>query len=168
MRNQYSQQSTANKRQSGSAGFSMVETLIAGLIVAAVMTAVGRLGVAAMATSHNQSSRNRIEAAINDHIQLVQMQDSYLTAEAIQAESGLNLNLEDACENPSTFLMNHLQRSDIAGTIPRQDVTMEWNNSHQYLLKLTYKFEAPESRTGTERRSIEINPNFSSQCYSLS
>ena len=82
MRNPFNNQSSAQKRHASSSGFSMVETLISGLVVAAVMTAVGRLGVSAMATSHNQSSRNSIEAAINDHIQLVQMQDSYLTAEA--------------------------------------------------------------------------------------
>ena len=145
----------------------MIETLIAGLIVAGVMTAVGRFGISAMAASHNQSSRNSIEAAVNDHIQLVQMQDSYLTADAIEAESGLNTSLETACQNPSTFLMNHLQREDIAGTAPSPEVTMEWDSSDQSLLKLTYNFEAPESSIGTEQRMIEINPNFSSQCYSL-
>ena len=155
------------KRPSESAGFTMIETLIAGLIVAALMTAVGRFGISAMAASHNQSSRNSIEAAINDHIQLVQMQDSYLTADAIEAESGLNTNLETACQDPSTFLMNHLQKSDVAGNAPSPEVTMEWNNSDQYLLKLTYNFEAPESTIRTEQRMIEINPNFSSQCYSL-
>ena len=31
-----------------SAGFTLVETFIAGVVVAAVMTAVGRLGVSAM------------------------------------------------------------------------------------------------------------------------
>ena len=145
----------------------MIETLIAGLIVAGVMTAVGRFGISAMATSHNQSSRNSIEAAVNDHIQLVQMQDSYLTADAIEAESGLNTSLETACQNPSTFLMNHLQREDIAGTAPSPEVSMEWDSSDQSLLKLTYNFEAPESSIGSEQRMIEINPNFSSQCYSL-
>ena len=155
------------KRHIQPSGFTMVETLIAGLIVAAVMTAVGRFGISAMAASHNQSSRNSIEAAVNDHIQLVQMQDSYLTADAIEAESGLNTSLETACQNPSTFLMNHLQREDIAGTAPSPEVSMEWDSSDQSLLKLTYNFEAPESSIGTEQRMIEINPNFSSQCYSL-
>jgi len=155
------------KRPSEASGFTMIETLIAGLIVAGVMTAVGRFGISAMAASHNQSSRNSIEAAINDHIQLVQMQDSYLTANAIESESGLNTSLETACQNPSTFLMNHLQRTDVAGTAPSPDVSMEWDNSEQSLLKLTYNFEAPESSIGTEQRMIEINPNFSSQCYSL-
>ena len=145
----------------------MIETLMAGLIVAGVMTAVGRFGISAMAASHNQSSRNSIEAAINDHIQLVQMQDSYLTADAIEAESGLNTSLETACQNPSTFLMNHLQREDIAGTAPSPEVSMEWDSSDQSLLKLTYIFEAPESSIRNEQRMIEINPNFSSQCYSL-
>ena len=146
----------------------MIETLIAGLIVAAVMTAVGRLGISAMATSRNQSSRTSIEAAINDHIQLVQMQDSYLTADAIEAKTGLNTNLETACAKPSTFLMNHLQRADVAGTKPNPAVSMEWDNSDPYLLILTYNFEAPESTIGSEKRVIEVNPNFSSQCYTLS
>ena len=156
------------KRPKGASGFTMIETLIAGLIVAAVMTAVGRLGISAMATSRNQSSRSSIEAAINDHIQLVQMQDSYLTADAIEAETGLNTNLATACEEPSTFLMNHLQRADVAGTTPNPEVTMEWNNNDPYLLVLTYNFEAPESTIGAEQRMIEVNPNFSSQCYNLS
>ena len=167
MKHPFSQLRSNPKRLSQSSGFTMIETLIAGLIVAGVMTAVGRFGISAMAASHNQSSRNSIEAAVNDHIQLVQMQDSYLTADAIEAESGLNTTLETACQNPSTFLMNHLQREDIAGTAPSPEVSMEWDSSDQSLLKLTYNFEAPESSIGTEQRMIEINPNFSSQCYSL-
>ena len=145
----------------------MIETLIAGLIVAAVMTAVGRLGITSMATSRNQSSRNSIEAAINDHIQLVQMQDSYLTADAIAAETGLNTNLVTACLEPSTFLMSHLQRTDVAGNTPNPAISMDWNDNDPYLLVLTYNFEAPETTIGTEQRIIEINPNFSSQCYNL-
>ena len=162
-------------RPKGSSGFTMIETLIAGIIVAAVMTAVGRLGISAMASSRNQSSRSSIEAAINDHIQLVQMQDSYLTADAIEAESGLNTDLATACKEPSTFLMNHLKRVDVAGNKPNPAVSMKWDNSDPYLLVLTYKFKAPESNIvdpestiGEEQRMIEVNPNFSSQCYTLS
>ena len=167
MKHPFIQHRSKPKRPIQPSGFTMIETLIAGVIVVAVMTAVGRFGISAMAASQNQSSRNSIEASINDHIQLVQMQDSYLTADAIEAESGLNTSLETACQNPSTFLMNHLQREDIAGTAPSPEVSMEWDSSDQSLLKLTYNFEAPESSIGTEQRMIEINPNFSSQCYSL-
>ena len=153
--------------QKMASGFTVLETLIAGLVVAAVMTAIGRLSVSAMATSRNQSSRNTIEAAINNHIQLVQMQDSYLTKDAIEDVAGLDTTLELACENPSTFLMNHLQKPEIVGLSPDPAVSIEWDNSDPNLLVLTYSFEGPESNIGTEKRLAEINPNFSSQCYDL-
>ena len=100
-------------KKAQSAGFTLIETLVAGVVVASVMTAVGRLGVSAMATGRNQSSRTTIEASINDHIQLLQMQDSYLTKEAITSESGLNTPLKPACDVPSTFLKNHLENDDV-------------------------------------------------------
>ena len=158
-------QKRKNRRQSS--GFTLIETLIAGVVVGAAMTAVGRLGASSMVTSRHQSSRNTIEAAINDHIQLVQMQDSYLTAEAIQSETGLNTDLAVACERPSSFLKTHLQKPEISGNSPNPLVTMFWNDSNPYLLVLTYSFDGPESSIGAEQRIVEINPNFSSQCYSL-
>ena len=148
-------------------GFTMLESLIAGVVVAAVMTGVGRMGVSSMVTSRNQSSRSAIEAAINNHIQMVQMQDSYLTAESIQAESGLNTSLETACQNPSAFLSNHLQQINTTGNPPNPQVALDWNSDDPNLLVLTYNFEAPESSIGTEQRIVDINPNFSSQCYNL-
>ena len=132
-----------------------------------VMTAVGRLGVSAMATGRNQSSRSTIEASINDHIQLIQMQDSYLTKEAITSESGLSTTLETACSSPSTFLKNHLTKESVAGTINHPSVSMIWDDSNPYLLTVTYSFEAPEASIGLEKRIAELNPNFSSQCYDL-
>ena len=157
----------ARSFQNVASGFTVLETLIAGLVVAAVMTAIGRLSVSAMATSRNQSTRNRIEAAINNHIQLVQMQDSYLTKDAIEDKLGLNTTLELACENPSTFLMEHLQKPEIVGLSPDPAVSIQWDDSDPNLLVLTYSFEGPESKIGTEKRLAEINPNFSSQCYNL-
>ena len=44
---------------------------------------------------------------------------------------------------------------------------MDWNSEDPNLLVLTYNFEAPESSIGAEQRIVDINPNFSSQCYSL-
>ena len=155
------------RKRNQAEGFTMLESLIAGFVVAAVMTGVGRMGVSSMATSRNQSSRNTIEASINNHIQLVQMQDSYLTAESIQSESGLNTSLEDACQNPSAFLMNHLHNIEIVSNTPNPEVAMDWNSDDPNLLVLTYNFEAPESSIGAEQRIVDINPNFSSQCYNL-
>jgi type II secretory pathway pseudopilin PulG len=155
------------RRTKQAEGFTLVESLISGIIVASVMTGVGRMGVSSMATSRNQSSRNSIEAAINNHIQLVQMHDSYLTAESIQSESGLNTNLNIACQNPSAFLMNHLQNVATTDTSLSPQIAMDWNSEDPNLLILTYNFEAPESSITKEQRIVDINPNFSSQCYSL-
>ena len=156
----------ANRKKA--AGFTVLEALIAGLIVAAVMAAIGRLGVAAMVTSRIQSSRTQIEQAINDHIQEVQMQDSYLTSEAIEDTNGLATDLSEACKTPSTFLMTHLQKPNVAGTTTNApEVTIAWDDTEPYLLTLTYQFESPESAIGVEKRLIDINPNFSSQCYDL-
>ena len=157
----------ALKRDSSAAGFTVIEALVAGLVIAAVMTAVGRLSVSGMAASQNQSSRNTIEAAINDHIQLLQMQDSYLTEEAIKSSSGLNSSLESACDAPSTFLKNHLEKPAVAGIIRHPDVELDWNDSNPNLLVVTHSFEAPETSIGREKRITELNPNFSSQCYDL-
>ena len=154
-------------RKRSSDGFTLIEALVAGLVVAAVMTAVGRLSVSAMATSKNQSTRNQIEAAINDHIQLLQMQDSYLTQEAITSPEGLNTTMDTACQAPSTFLKNHLAQSNIAGVIDNNQVNMDWDDANPYLLIVTYSFEAPEKSIGQEKRITELNPNFSSQCYDL-
>ena len=116
-----------------------------------------------MVTGRNQSTRTTIEAAINDHIQLLQMQDSYLTKEAITSELGLNTTLESACDIPSTFLKNHLRKENVAGVINHPGVEMDWDDSDPFLLTVTYKFEAPETSIGLEKRIAELNPNFSSQ-----
>lgn len=167
MKHRHLQRHNKGAQRTQSAGFTLVETFIAGVVVAAVMTAVGRLGVSAMATGRNQSSRSEIEASINDHIQLLQMQDSYLTKEAITSESGLNTALDTACISPSTFLKNHLKKDNVAGIIEHPQVNMDWNDTNPYLLTITYSFEAPEASIGEEQRITELNPNFSSQCYDL-
>ena len=167
MKHHLHQQRKRGIHRAQAAGFTMIEALVAGIVVASVMTAVGRLGVSAMAAGRNQSSRTTIEAAINDHIQLLQMQDSYLTKEAITSESGLNTPLETACDAPSTFLKSHLEKDDVAGIINHPNVTMNWNDTNPYLLTVTYNFEAPEASIKMEQRITELNPNFSSQCYDL-
>ena len=52
--------------------------IVAASVLAVVMGSVSRLSVAALANSSNQAERVRIEAAINDNIQLLQMADFYL------------------------------------------------------------------------------------------
>ena len=156
-----------NRHQRKCSGFTILESLIAGILVASIMTAVGRLGVASIATSRLQSSRKAIEGAINNHIQRVQMQDSYLTQDTIEKGAIENLDWIKACQNPSKILKEHLKKPEIAGITASSSVTIDWDDSDPYLLILTYSFEAPESKISSEKRIIEINPNFSSKCYDI-
>ena len=68
-------------------GFTLVEVLIAGVLLAMVMAAVSRLSLSAIANSKYQLDRVRIEAAINDNIQLMQQADSLLEYDSIKGEA---------------------------------------------------------------------------------
>ena len=75
--------SQINNQISGSKGFTLIETLIAGLLLTLVMSAIGRMSVSALAGSSNIADRRRIEEAIENHVQLVQQADSLLTYDNI-------------------------------------------------------------------------------------
>jgi hypothetical protein len=88
-------QKLRSRKRVAEQGFSIVESLVAGVLLATVMGGVSRLSVSALASSSNQSERVRIEAAINDNIQLLQMEDSYLRLE----EMGSQSKQDAACSN---------------------------------------------------------------------
>ena len=67
-------------------GFSIFESLVAGVLLATVMGGVSRLSISTLAGSSNQSERVRT-AAINDNIQLLQMEDSYLRLEEMGSKA---------------------------------------------------------------------------------
>ena len=74
---------SAKTPRSANQGFTLVEALIAGVLMTFVMTSVGRLGVTALASSSNQKERSRIEGAIENSIQKIQHLDSQLTDTSI-------------------------------------------------------------------------------------
>ena len=141
-------------------GFSMVETMIAGLLLASSLTAVSRISISALSGSRISSYRAQIEAAINNDIQTMQKEDSYFTYDWISR----NQNVSDACQNPPEALREHLQNvvsdPNIEGITRKFDSTLIPG-----ILTVEYKFEAPEQAIGSEIRLIEMNPNFSSECY---
>ena len=59
-----------------SSGFTLIEVLIAGVILAASMTALSRLSLASVAVSKKQLTRTSIEAVITADIQILQKADS--------------------------------------------------------------------------------------------
>ena len=59
------------RRQSAD-GFTMVEVVLAGVMLVSVMTAVAQMSVSALEGSRNLSMRTGMEAAVNNDIQLLQ------------------------------------------------------------------------------------------------
>jgi type II secretory pathway pseudopilin PulG len=153
-------------------GFTMVEAVVAGVLLAVVMGSVSRLSVSALASSSNQSERVRIEAAINDNIQLLQMEDSYLRLEDMASQG----EQDAACSSPTSHLKTHLEARVPAPDPPKVSKPIErsfeiLDDSGMDILIAKYKFFAPEHKGKSdalerwEYRTVELNPNFSAQCY---
>ena len=153
-------------------GFSIVESVVAGVVLAAVMGGVSRLSVSALASSSNQSERVRIEAAINDNIQLLQMEDSYLRLEEMDSQA----QQDAACSNPTSHLQVHLEAAvpppDPSRTAQPIERSLEvLDEAEMDILVARYKFFSPEHRGKSdalerwEYRTVELNPNFSAKCY---
>ena len=211
-------------------GFTLIETLIAGLLLTLVMTAVGRMSVSALAGSSNISDRRRIEQAIENHIQLIQQADSLLTYDVVPKNhrigkveevdeevdeelSEKNTKITRACRKPAEYLATVLKQKGLINnthwdskdmeeeeteenqwvlvdkvdanadiqlfpsfTEPGRDIegavintiinidTEYFYNEDKAIVRVTYTFEAPEANVGTEKRILELSPNFQSAC----
>ena len=165
-------QKLRSRKRASEQGFSITESVVAGVLLAAVMGGVSRLSVSALASSSNQSERVRIEAAINDNIQLLQMEDSYLRLE----EMGSQSQQDAACSDPPSHLKTHLEATvpppDTNRTAQPIERTLEvLNEAGMDILVARYKFFSPEHRGKSdanerwEYRTVELNPNFSAKCY---
>ena len=143
-------------------GFTMIEVVIAGAILVATMTAVAQMGVSALAGNKNLSTRAGIEAAVNNDIQLLQQADSYLTYQSIDDKA-------DACDDPTTHLIDHLEQEvDASALSTKQIVRTMKTGATTDVVEITYKFQGPETGVSTEYRVVELNPNFSAECYTTS
>ena len=146
-------------------GFSMVEVLIAGILMASALAAVSRISVAALSGSANLLDRARIEAAINDNIQAMQKEDSYYTDTWIIENRGGEKPLQSACSNPPETLSTHLQT--VAPEPRHAAITRTFDfSSIPGILRIVYSFEGPEKQVQNEQRIIEMTPNFAAKCYS--
>ena len=144
-------------------GFSMIETMIAGVLLASSLTAVSRMSITALSGSRTSSYRAQIEAAINNNIQTMQKEDSYFSYDWISR----NQNISDACKNPPKALEDHLENVVSGPNIEGiKGITRNFDStSIPGILTVEYNFEGPEQAIGSEIRLIEMNPNFSSECY---
>ena len=158
-------QKTEHLNRNSEQGFTLIEVVIAGVILVSVMTAVAQMSVNSLGGSKNREIRDDLEAAVNNDIQLLQQADSYLTFESLQATEQ-----QSACLNPTGYLIPYLEN-----IVPASDLLPGTNRSinagegaTQDLVEVIYQFDGPENGVGTELRIIELNPNFSAQCYKTS
>ena len=169
-------------------GFTIVEVLIAGVLLAMVMAGVSRLSLSALVSSKNQLERTRIEAAINDNIQLLQRADSLITFESIPSEDEQKL----ACSDPAKYLKTQILESDGREYVEARNHRGQSNKrminrsvditSTKEVVIIIYSFEGPgnttiankdssnllyknEMKNATEQRILELNPNFQARCY---
>ena len=99
---------SAKTPRSANQGFTLVEALIAGVLMTFVMTSVGRLSVTALASSSNQKERSRIEGAIENSIQKIQNLDSQLTDSRIHENHRKKNDPNNACIAPGAYLAHRL------------------------------------------------------------
>ena len=146
-----------NKQISASKGFTLIETMIAGLLLILVMSAVGRMSVSALAGSSNIADRRRIEEAIENHIQLVQQADSLLTYDNVpvahrKGEAGITR----ACRKPAEYLAKVL---DQKGSVSAGD----WrSNSANGNIQLFPSFPNPgrDLENKLQNQTIDIETNY--------
>ncbi|WP_413324601.1 type IV pilus modification PilV family protein [Synechococcus sp. MIT S9503] len=142
-----------------SSGFTLIEVLIAGVILAASMTALSRLSLASVAVSKKQLTRTSIEAVITADIQILQKADS-------EFRYGVGGATAQDCINPAQALASHLNsRQDLSFQHPEITRTIPTNMNGD-TLTITYKLLSPETSIANEYRMIEMNPDFHARCTS--
>ena len=148
-------------------GFTLIETMVAGLIMSLTLVAVARLSISAISTSSHQTIRRKIEAAVNNDIQLLQQADSRLKLIDIADK-------ETACKDPGLFLREKLSSNNSDYYVPEPKVTdpsgklvlrrtIESSQS-PIMTKVIYTITAPEKTIETERRILNLYPNFHYLC----
>ena len=131
-------------------GFTLIEVLIAGVILMGVMVAIGRITAASLNVSSNLNKRNIIENKIIENIQLLH-----------QADAGLIINdiIEEGCNNPPLELFKVIEAD-----VPLIDGVNRTIDIDDNILIVTYIFNPPETSIEIERRIVELSPNFTTYC----
>ena len=148
-------------------GFTLIETMVAGLIMSLTLVAVSRLSISAISTSSHQTIRRKIEAAINNDIQLLQQADSRLKLINIADK-------ETACKDPGLFLRGKLSSNNSDYYVPEPKIsdpsgkrvlrrTIE-SSKTPIMTQVIYTITAPEKTINTERRVLNLYPNFHYLC----
>jgi hypothetical protein len=149
-------------------GFSLVEVLIAAIILFIMLLSANKALLLGMAGTRQGASRTTLESEILNDIEIIQGIDSSLSGDLNGCGSS----------GGSAYL-----KTKVEGLNPvRSDRTWQRNldSSEPTILTITYSFAIPEATgmgsgpgtggagsdigTGIEKRVVEINPSFLSEC----
>jgi type II secretory pathway pseudopilin PulG len=151
------------KTQKSEAGFSLVEVLIAAIILFIILASANKALMLGMAGTRQGTSRTTLETQILNDIETIQGIDSGLSSASQQGCAG----------GGSSYLKAQIQA--YFNTNPPSK-PVEWqrtlDSSDPTILTITYSFAIPESTsrnggagsTGIEKRVLEISPSFLSEC----
>ena len=147
-------------------GFSLVEVLMAAIILFVMLLSANRALLLGMASTRQGASRTSIESEILNDIEIIQGIDSSLSADLNGCGTG----------GGSAYLKNKVESlNPVASARSWQRIL---DSSEPTILTITYSFAIPEATgssttttgsgsnlvTGIEQRVVEINPSFLTEC----
>ena len=141
-------------------GFTLLEVLIGALILAGVMVGISRVSISALTGTSIEKKRSRIEAEINNNMQLIQQANRRLTLESIPLT-----DRDLACSAPEAYLISRINQANVPQpTMAERDLTITSLGNGWDVIEAAYRFQAPEEAISTEQRMIELHPTFAPRC----
>ena len=148
---------TKQPRRRSTSGFTIVESLVAGVILFILMLSTNRFLLIGMANSTRSGQRTALELEILNDIEEVQAIDALIN-------NSPELKTE-ACKSTNPAL--HLsQQITTQNPVPNGSMWgRQFDSSDSDILIVTYEFEIPMRDTkDKEYRIVELNPSFMATC----
>ena len=137
-------------------GFSLVEVLMAAIVMMGLLIGTNRLVMQGMASSGRAGLRSGLEQEILNDIESIQAIDTMLNSEPA---------LSKAC-NQDTSASSYLSQQ-VNSQLPAPnggDWDRQLSSNNPNLLVVTYSFDIPGNAAATEKRVIELSPSFTTSC----
>lgn len=150
-----------------SAGFSLAEVLVAGLVIVALVIASARLLSTSLAGGQQIARRQQVEAEIASDLQRIRQEDQTLQNTVTGELNTSSTASPSACSDPAGTL-----KQNVDAALPLQGgASGRWSRrtvaTASGLLQVTYSLQLP-GRAGTETRVVEISPLIQDSCLERS
>ena len=149
-------------------GFSLVETLLAAVVMMGLLIGTNKLVMQGMAASSQAQEKFDIEKEIMNDIEHIQSVDSALNNNIQQKDADGNeqeSTLQQACnstKSSSEYLKGEINtRSE---WVDSEELRREIQIINPSLLLVTYTITAQGKNRPEERRRIELNPSYETSC----